>query len=90
MKSGSKPDGTKFNVVYLTVKMNSARWTGIAFLALFAVVGFTLSDQSRAQQEVKTDVRLQKGNTPGGVTLFGTSRVTPVPEGLQIATFGAG
>ena len=89
MKSGCKPDGTLLNVVYLTVKMNSARWTGIAFLALFAVVGFTLSDQRRAQ-EIKTDVRLQKGTTPGGVTIFGTNKVTPVPEGRKIATFGAG
>lgn len=54
-------------------------------LASTILVAFAL-----APQEKKMDPRANVGTMPGGVTLFGSEKVTPLRDGLEIATFGGG
>lgn len=63
------------------VAMGAAAALGVAVLALSAQV---------KEQDRKMDVRSTKGTMPGGVTLFGTDKVTEQKPGLEIATFGGG
>ncbi|HXH61930.1 MAG TPA: hypothetical protein VNI20_11300 [Fimbriimonadaceae bacterium] len=43
-----------------------------------------------AQQDKKMDLRSKVGTMPGGVTLYGSDKVTPLHKGLEVVTFGGG
>jgi hypothetical protein len=63
------------------------RSLGAAVLVTLAVAVFALNAQT---QQAKKDVRMDKGTVPGGVTLFGSDKVSPLVEGRELATFGGG
>jgi hypothetical protein len=65
------------------------RGYGLAAAVALGVAVFALNQQGLAQTR-KKDVRMEKGTMPGGVTLFGTDKVSPVLEGRELATFGGG
>ena len=70
--------------------MRRTRIIGMAFAATLAVAVVAMNYQSQSRPESQTDVRMTKGELPGGVTLFGSSESTPLRSDLEIATFGGG
>jgi peptide-methionine (S)-S-oxide reductase len=68
--------------------LRQIRTVGIAAVVALAVAVFAITSQNAASQ--KKDIRMQKGNMPGGVTLYGTQNVVPLTKGREIATFAAG
>ena len=65
------------------------RTIGAVVVVGLAVAVFAMNQQNQAQSR-KKDVRMEKGTLPGGVTLFGSDRVSPIIEGRELATFGGG
>ncbi len=58
-------------------------------MAALAVAVFALNSQNSTTNQ-KKDIRMLKGNMPGGVTLYGTDETVPLRKGREIATFAAG
>jgi hypothetical protein len=65
------------------------RTIGAALVVALGVAVFALGPQGQGQTR-KKDVRMEKGTVPGGVTLFGSDKVSPLKPGMEIATFGGG
>ena len=65
--------------------MSSPRFFGL-FAVVLAVGGAVAFSQQGKNMELQVDV----ADLPGGVTLYDSDTVTPLKDGMEIATFGGG